>query len=70
MGGKCNDEWVVYFAKVTEPVSGKIETYAGLTSRKFKTRKKEHLGNFENTDKRIKSKLSGQGMYGTSRTMV
>ena len=59
IGGMCSEEWVVYSAKVTEPVSGKFETYAGLTSRKFKTRKQEHLRNFENSDSRIKSKLSG-----------
>ena len=59
VGGKCSEKWVVYSAKVTEPVSGNFETYTGLTSRTFKTRKKEHLRDFKNSDSRIKSKLSG-----------
>ena len=59
VGGKCPEKWVIYSAKVTEPVSGNFETYTGLTSRTFKTRKQEHLRDFNNSDSRIKSKLSG-----------
>ena len=34
--GKCKSTGVVYEARVTETVSGKAETYKGLTCRTFK----------------------------------
>ena len=36
--GKCQTKNLVYEATVTETVSGKTETYTGLTSRPMKTR--------------------------------
>ena len=57
--GHCKDKWVVYSAKVTENSSGQSETYTGLTSRTFMTRRKEHLRDFEDPDSRVSSKLSG-----------
>ena len=59
VNGDCKDKWVVYSAKVTENISGKSETYTGLTSRAFMTRRKEHLRDFEDPDCRISSRLSG-----------
>ena len=43
---------------VTETKSGKVETYAGLTCRTFKTRFNEHNNNMNNPGDRSKSKLS------------
>ena len=56
--GKCKSTAVVYSASVTETQSGKVETYAGLTSRTFKTRFNEHNNNMNNPGDRSKSKLS------------
>ena len=57
--GRCKETGVVYRALVTEVVSGKTETYTGLTSRTFKQRVGEHYRDFSISDNRIKSKLSG-----------
>ena len=57
--GTCSQKWVIYSAKVTETKTQKTETYTGLTSRHFKVRYEEHLRNFEKSDDRNKSKLSG-----------
>ena len=40
--GKCRSDCVVYRATVTETVSGKTETYTGMTGREFKDRWREH----------------------------
>ena len=49
---------VVYEAAITETVSGKKETYTGLTSIQFKQRLIEHINDMRNSGSRIKSKLS------------
>ena len=49
----------MYSAKVTETSSGQAETYTGLTKRPFKTRWKEHLRDFEKSENRTSTKLSG-----------
>ena len=59
VNGECTQKWVVYSAKVTEPSTGQIQTYTGLTCRPFKTRWKEHLRDFEKPENRTKTKLSG-----------
>ena len=59
VGGECTKPWVVYSAKVTETSSGQAETYTGLTKRPFKTRWKEHLRDFEKTENRTSTRLSG-----------
>ena len=48
MGGKCRTESVVYRATVRETVSGKTETYTGLTGREFKDRLYEHRTDINN----------------------
>ena len=55
--GVCKQEGVVYEACVKERVSGKTETYTGLTGRTFKQRWTEHKRDFEKTDSRTKIKL-------------
>ena len=57
--GRCKETGVIYKALVTETVSGKSETYTGLTARPFKKRIDEHYRDFEIPENRIKSKLSG-----------
>ena len=49
----------MYSAKVIETNSGNVETYTGLTKRHFKTRWKEHLRDFENSESSTKSNLCG-----------
>ena len=56
--GNCKAKAVVYSACIKETQSGKVETYAGLTSRAFKTRFNEHNRNMNNPADRTKSKLS------------
>ena len=56
--GECRQKGVVYKASVTERMSGKTETYTGLTGREFKERWKEHQKDFENTKNRTKTMLS------------
>ena len=58
MGGKCRTESVVYRATVQETVSGKKETYTGLTGREFKERWYEHRTNINNTTKKKTTGLS------------
>ena len=48
VGGKCRTESVVYRATVRETVSGKTETYTGLTGREFKDRLYEHRTDINN----------------------
>ena len=40
--GECKTKCVVYEASITETVSGKKETYTGMTGREFKDRSREH----------------------------
>ena len=56
--GGCEQAGVVYCASVKENLSGKIETYTGLTGRAFKKRWKEHQDDFENQKKRTNTSLS------------
>jgi hypothetical protein len=56
--GKCKSKGVVYEAQITETVSGKAETYTGLTCRTFKRRYNEHNNDMQNPGNRIKSKRS------------
>ena len=56
--GVCKQDGVVYEACVKESVSGKTETYTGLTGRTFKQRWTEHKRDFEKTDSRTKTSLS------------
>ena len=57
--GRCKETGVVYKALVTELPSGKSETYTGLTARPLKKRIDEHYRDFEISENRVKSKLSG-----------
>ena len=56
--GNCKQTGVVYEASVKEKVSGKTETYTGLTARSFKQRWREHQLDFKKSDNRTKSRLS------------
>ena len=56
--GECKTKSVVYEASIRETVSGKIETYTGLTSRTFKQRYNEHCSDTRNPGSRHKSKFS------------
>ena len=47
VGGDCQKTGVVYQASVEEKQCGKVETYTGLTCRKFKRRWTEHEGDFD-----------------------
>ena len=47
MPGKCQAEGLVYGAKVTQTISGKTETYTGLTENSFKSRYAGHISNFK-----------------------
>ena len=58
VGGKCRTESVVYRATVRETVSGKTETYTGLTGREFKERWYEHRTDMNNTTKKKTTRLS------------
>ena len=57
--GRCKETEVVYKALVTELPSGNSETYTGLTARPLKKRIDEHYRDFEISENRVKSKLSG-----------
>ena len=56
--GSCKQAGVVYSANVKETLSGKTETYTGLTGRSFKQRWNEHNRDFEKPENRTKSMLS------------
>ena len=58
VGGDCQKTGVVYQASVEEKQTGKVETYTGLTNRKFMKRWTEHEGDFEKTENRTKTMLS------------
>ena len=47
---------ILYEAKVVETVSGKFETYTGLTYRTFKERFNEHNNDMRKPDNRLKSR--------------
>ena len=55
---KCLTSCVVYEARVTEQPSGKIETYTGVTGRRFKQRLYEHRTDMRKVKNRTKSALS------------
>ena len=59
VGGQCERKDVVYQATVTERNSQNVETYTGLTYRKFRIRFKEHLSDMDDPSKRTSSKLAG-----------
>ena len=56
--GKCHQTGVVYRASVKERTSGKIETYTGLTGRRFIDRWKEHTKDFDEPINRTSTTLS------------
>ena len=56
--GKCHQTGVVYRASVKERTSGKIETYTGLTGRRFIDRWKEHDKDFDEPNNRTSTTLS------------
>ena len=56
--GVCKQEGVVYEACVKERISGKTETYTGLTGRTFKQRWNEHNRDFEKIENRTNTSLS------------
>ena len=56
--GACRQDGVVYEACVQERVSGRKETYTGLTGRRFRDRWKEHERNFEKPNQRNETSLS------------
>ena len=58
VGGDCQATGVVYEATVSEVVSGKKETYTGVTSRWFKDRYYEHRTDMNNIGNRTNSALS------------
>ena len=58
VGGSCQATGVVYQATVTEVRSGKIETYTGVTSRRFKDRLYDHRTDMNNAKNRTNSALS------------
>ena len=55
--GKCLTDCVVYKATVTETVSGKAETYTGMTGNAFKDRWYGHSADMRKPANRIKTKL-------------
>ena len=48
VGGKCETKGIVYQCKVTENISGKSESYIGLSERTFKDRYLKHRASFRN----------------------
>ena len=56
--GKCHQTGVVYRASVKERTSGKIETYTGLTGRRFIDRWKEHDKDFDEPNNRTRHTLA------------
>ena len=58
--GECKTKCVVYKASIRETVSGKTETYTGLTSRTFKQRYNEHCSDTRN----LKIQLTHMGSKG------
>ena len=57
--GRCLTDNIVYKATVTETVSGKKETYTGLTGNRFKERYNGHNTDMRNSKDKNKTKLSG-----------
>ena len=56
--GRCKTDCVVYRATVTESMSGKSETYTGVTGNTFKKRWYGHRSDMKNPANRLSSKLS------------
>ena len=56
--GRCKTDCVVYRATVTETMSGKLETYTGVTGNTFKKRWYGHKSDMRNPANRQSSKLS------------
>ena len=55
--GKCQTTGVVYQASVKEITTGKIETYTGVTARRFKDRLYEHRADMNSEEGRTKKVL-------------
>ena len=64
--GKCLTDSVVYRASVTETVSGKTETYTGLTSNRMKERWYKHNSDTRNEKDRHNTSL--RPMFGSLKT--
>jgi hypothetical protein len=56
--GRCLTDCVVYEATVKETVSGKEETYTGMTGNTFKDRWNGHKSDTRNHSDNAKTKLS------------
>ena len=56
--GRCLTDCVVYKATVKETVSGKEETYTGMTGNTFKDRWNGHKSDTRNQSDKAKTKLS------------
>ena len=56
--GKCTIQSVVYMCDVTNRNTGQVETYTGVTKRKFKKRWDEHKSSFRHLDQSGHTKLS------------
>ena len=56
--GKCLMDSVIYRATVTEAVTGKKETYTGLTANRFKERWYAHKSDMNKAKNRQKTRLS------------
>ena len=57
-GGKCLTASVVYRATVTETVTGKAETYTGMTGNTFKDRWYGHSADMRKPENRIKTRFA------------
>ena len=56
--GACREKGVIYEACVKQRGSGKMETYTGLTGRRFIDRWKEHQRNLDKPEERTETCLS------------
>ena len=56
--GHCLTESVVYRATIKEVISGKVETYTGLTGNRFKDRWNKHRSDMRNVKDRHNTSLS------------
>ena len=59
MQGKCLTDCVVYRASVTETVTGKLETFTGVTGNTFKNRWYGHRNDMKYSKHRDSSKQNG-----------
>ena len=56
--GKCMNKNIIYQASVTQEMSGKVDTYIGLTSTTFKARLANHQQAFKNKNLQTSCKLA------------